>query len=366
MYELDVRLGKLPDLLTFADGTPVRTAADWPRRLAEIFAPAVELEYGGMPPAPEFLTVEHIHTPGAGRLNSYRIITGTRAKPFAFVLQLYLPKEMEANAEYPVVLTGDGCYRYCSDAVIDEINRRGMIAAKFNRTELAADIWQPDTVSGIYDTYPGMAFSAISAWAWGYHRVVDALLTLPFVDKKQIAITGHSRGGKAVLLAGACDERIAYVAPNGSGTHGCGCYRYEHHEDPAFADVYDDLACERLEFLVRAVPAWLGPRMKEYVGRENQLPHDMHFFKAACAPRCLIETEGLADIWANPRGSCVSTQAAKPVYDLLGCGENIVLHYRPGGHDHSLADFCVLLDCMDAKRSGSAMPVYENPFPGLA
>ena len=51
-------LGKLPDLMTFEDGTPVRTPTDWPRRRAELYKTAVELQYGTMPPKPEFLEVE--------------------------------------------------------------------------------------------------------------------------------------------------------------------------------------------------------------------------------------------------------------------------------------------------------------------
>ena len=38
-----------------------------------------------------------------------------------------------------------------------------------------------------------------------------ALITLKEVRSKAIAITGHSRGGKTVLLAGATDERIALL-----------------------------------------------------------------------------------------------------------------------------------------------------------
>ena len=51
-------LGRLPDLFTFEDGTPVSSPADWERRRGELYKTAVELQYGTLPPAPEFLEVE--------------------------------------------------------------------------------------------------------------------------------------------------------------------------------------------------------------------------------------------------------------------------------------------------------------------
>lgn len=57
--------------------------------------------------------------------------------------------------------------------------------------------------------YPEYDWATLSVWAWGYSRVVDYLVTLENVDKDKIVVTGHSRGGKTALLAGAMDLRIA-------------------------------------------------------------------------------------------------------------------------------------------------------------
>ncbi len=364
MYPYDKLLAPLPELLTFADGSPVRTAADWAARRAEIFDAAVQLEQGGMPPSPEFCRAELLHAASGSGPITYRIFTGTNACPVNFTMQVYLPAEADRTAVHPAVVCGDGCWDYFNTAVVASITARGMAAVRFNRTELAPDIGSTARDSGIYRTYPGSTFSAIAAWAWGYHRVIDVLLTLPFIDPKHIAVAGHSRGGKAVLLAGATDERIAYTAPNNSGAHGCGCYRYEQHECIETGDHFVTRS-EQLADLVRVFPDWLGPDLPAYAGREADLPHDMHFFKAFCAPRCLIMTEALGDIWANPRGSKVSTAAARPVYELLGCDQNLVQHYRAGVHAHGVADIAVLLDVMDAKRTGAPVPQYDDPFPEL-
>jgi hypothetical protein len=103
-------LGKLPDLFTFEDGTPVSTPADWPRRRSELYKTAVELQYGTMPPKPEFLEVETLFI--GARNHSYRIHTGTREKPVSFLMKLVLPA---SGRNFPVIVDGDMCFPYHMD-----------------------------------------------------------------------------------------------------------------------------------------------------------------------------------------------------------------------------------------------------------
>ncbi len=351
MYDNDVVRGILPNPLNLPDGKKITTREEWYLHRDEILLRCVELEFGGMPPEPEFLEVEHLHFSAPGKKNTYRIFTGRRECPVIFTLSVYRPTN--DGTKYPVLLTGDGCYNNCSDEVIAEALSRGFNVAIFNRTELAPDIYNTDRISGIYKTYPNTHFSAISAWAWGYMRAVDALLTMEFVNSDEIAISGHSRGGKTAMLAGVCDKRIKYINPNNSGTHGCACYRYEQHEK-------EGKRSEPLEYLYENVPYWLGPKMHEYIGKEEALPHDMHYFKALCAPRYFLETNGYSDIWSNPRGSYQSYTAAKKIWKFLGCEDNIATWYRKGGHKHGIADFTAFLDFIEAKRNGDPLPEEFN------
>lgn len=47
-------MGELPDPFVFNDGTRMTDPAEWPRRRAEIYRDAIDLQYG-CPPNPSFL-----------------------------------------------------------------------------------------------------------------------------------------------------------------------------------------------------------------------------------------------------------------------------------------------------------------------
>ena len=347
----DIRLGNLPNLFVFRDGTPVVTLDDWMRRREELLCDAIGLEFDGMPPKPESVRVEHLDGRTRGYTTHYRIHCGTKEHPFTFCMTAYVPNK---NGKMPVVITGDAMYTGCfNDEIVAEAQKRGYAVVKFTRTELAPDYDDTEWQYGIHALYPEHRFSTISAWAWGYHRVLDALEQTDFADMRYIAATGHSRGGKTVLLAGATDPRIRYVNPNGSGTHGCGAYRFLQREE---ADCYANKESEPLDVMFRVFSFWMGQGLRDYIGREGELPHDSHFIKALVFPQCLIETNGYGDIWANPRGSYLSNLAAREVWARYGEKRGCVSHYRMGGHGHTPVDFKALFDYMDADMAHTALP----------
>ena len=201
---------------------------------------------------------------------------------------------------------------------------RGYALADFNREEIVPDKKDAGPVL-LYAMYPKGDFGALAAWAWGYDRVIAYLVTLHSIDQAHIAVTGHSRGGKTVLLAGATDERIALTAPNNSGCGGAGCYRHQALFEPGFG---------------------------QFIGKIDRLPIDQHEVKALVAPRALLSTEGLGDQWANPEGAQVSYLAAAEVYTFLGAGDKIGIYF----------DWLKLLDFADKSFFGK--DVFKRPaFP---
>ncbi len=365
----DVLLQKLPDPFLESDGkSRVATAEAWRAQRERLLNLVVGMEYGGMPPRPEQVRVELLNEYRCGtaqkpQQNTVRVHCGTDEHPFSFILTLYIP---EGEGKMPVVLSGDGCWMTMSNEVIREITSRGMIAARFNRLELAQDRRDTRRDHGLYAVYPRQTtFSALAAWAWGYHRAMDALEQLAYCDASRVAITGHSRGGKTVLLAGATDERFYLINPNDSGAGGAGCFRYnmEWCDAPEGADRRN----ETLEDLMRAIPYWFAPVMHGYVGHEDQLPFDQHTLKSCIAPRFLLQTEARGDTWANPKGSYQTLLAAREVYKLLGAEDHIAAFYREGGHAQRYEEFVCLLDffeaCLKGERADKAY--YEHPYPEM-
>jgi hypothetical protein len=186
----------------------------------------------------------------------------------------------------------------------------------------------------------GFTGGAIAAWAWGFNRAVDALTQIGSIDATRIAIVGHSRGGKAALLAGASDERIALTSANNSGAGGAGCWRFCGPGAETLADITD------------AFPHWFSPSLKNYKGKEHELPIDQHFLKALIAPRYLLTTEAQDDLWSNPSGSWRTHQAACQVFEFLGVTTNIAMVTRPGKHPHDMLDWLALLNHMDVLFQG--------------
>lgn len=379
-YEL---LGKLPNPFIFNNGRMVKTVEDWQERRKEIYENVVDLQFGTMPPKPEFLEVEPLCF---GSVHMFRIKTGTRKKPITFNMSLF--KACKSSMA-PVVITGDLCFgRMYNKEMIECFTKNDINLVMFNRTELAPDIAGYNLEyhvqshdSGEYklgkdildvlekgncggqvkEAYPEYSFGAIGAWAWGYSRCVDALEIIGNVDMNLIAFTGHSRGAKTAALAGVIDERAKIVNPNATCSGGYSSYRI--NIDVKLDDERVE-SSERLSNIFRHFPAWMGQGMKEYIGNEEKLPFDSHYFKAMIAPRILYVSEAAHDVMANPVGSYQTTEAAMEVYKFLGCEENLIWSFRCGGHDQNIEDIEKLINVINHVRNGESLngDFFKLPF----
>lgn len=374
--------GKLPNPFLFDNGSEVKTSSDWEKRKKEIFKTAVELQYGGVVPDPEFLDVEILYI--GKELSTYKITTGKKDNPVSFNMLVF---KTDKSKVAPTVITGDLCFTYGFDKeYIKTFTDNGINLVLFNRTDLFPDIayynadWvnegtneQNDVLSAVEDynnsirrgplakIYPEHPFGAISAWAWGYSRCVDALEYLGFADMDCIVFTGHSRGGKTAILAGALDDRAVIVNPNGACAGGCSCYRLFIK---AIKEDGEEAKSELIAPIFKSFPLWMGQGLKEYIGREDELPFDSHFLKALIAPRVLLVTEAASDIMANPVGSWQTSEAAKEVYKFLGAEENLLWTFRRGGHFHHIDDITQLVNVIKHYKWGEKLNdnYFKTPF----
>jgi hypothetical protein len=158
-------------------------------------------------------------------------------------------------------------------------------------------------------------WGSLRAWAWGASRAIDYFETDKAVDAKHIAIEGHSRYGKAAIVAMAYEPRMwtAYVSSSGEG--GAKLHRRnwgEIIENVAGIDEYH----------------WMAGNFLKYAGplNWNDLPVDSHELVALCAPRPVFLSAGKGgydaepggDSWVDAKGTFLAGAGASKVYELLG------------------------------------------------
>jgi hypothetical protein len=179
---------------------------------------------------------------------------------------------------------------------------------------------QPDNGAGLAEGIIGLAnkgqprkpddWGALRAWAWGASRALDYFETDPAVDATQVGIEGHSRYGKAALVAMAYDQRFAIGYISSSGEAGAKLYRRNFGEqigNVAGTGEYH----------------WMAGNFIKYDGPLNvaDLPIDAHELIALCAPRPVFISAGsptAGDAWVDAKGMFLAAVAAGPVYTLLG------------------------------------------------
>jgi hypothetical protein len=207
-----------------------------------------------------------------------------------------------------------------------------------------------------FPAYPNYDWGLLRAWAWGASRVIDYLETDPSVDHSKFIVTGVSRTGKAALVAGAYDERIAVVAPVASSGGGTPAYRYS-------GSVPDRGGKEGLTEMVRKYPNWYSDHLHQFWGQPDKLPFDEHWFIALCAPRPLISLEGDHDQNVNQNGVYHSIIAAKPAYDFFHDSDRIGISFADRPHGMVQGDWDALLAFADKFLMGKPTTLTFDQYP---
>ena len=150
-------------------------------------------------------------------------------------------------------------------------------------------------------------WGSLRAWAWGASKALDYFESDPSVDAKQLGIEGHSRYGKATVVAMAYDNRFAIAFISSSGEGGVKLHRRnagEIVENVAGSGEYH----------------WMAGNFIKYAGPLiwNDLPVDSHELIALCAPRPVFISAGeKGDAWVDAKGMFMAAVNAEPVYQLL-------------------------------------------------
>lgn len=335
---------ELPDPLVMFNGKPVTTKEQWQNeRRPELKKLFQHYMYGTAPPAPKVnAKVERTDPKALGGKATLKEVTLTFQGVDGPKIHLLLVIPNKRTGPAPVFVGMSFCGNH---AVLDDpkihLNENWIYAnqpgVKNHRATEASrgkqkDVWNiEDAIERGYavalfysgDIDPDRAdvregvqkyfgkeydWSTIGAWAWGYSRVIDYLVTVGDIDASRIIAVGHSRLGKTTLLAAAFDERIAVAIPHQAGCGGTGPSR------PAIGNK----GAESVKRINTSFPHWFNARFKEFNDEPERLPFDQHCLIAMCAPRPVLLSNAVEDKWANPDGQFALLVAADPVYRLLG------------------------------------------------
>jgi len=350
---------KFPDLMTFADGTPVKTAEDWAKRREEIKGLYEYYMYGYLPDGSE-------ETLSWKTENGALVITVERGGNQAQLYVPYtLPKTEAPEGGWPYYV--EYSWWGASD-VVKYAASRGYAGFAYSPYAVAAD--DASFTGAFYTLYPyGEHYATqngtLVAWTWGVSKIIDALEQgageALGINPEYSIVGGVSRFGKSVAVAGAMEERIKFVVPSCSGAGGLGMMRYSSagktydltslgYKNASGTGLWTNGTCESWGNM-RAVGAyhWYCGNFRLFVN-EKQVPFDQHMLAALTAApdrHMIIITGVLSEEWNNVEGQTIAFVGSQPAWDVLGAGEqnNMIVHLS--GHAILTSDMELILDYCD-------------------
>lgn len=288
------------------------------------------------------------------RYEEYKLTFSNLSESYYINLALFIPDSIEASGKKnSVVLTLNKCgnqsvwkenyvtwredikyhpkcykkkvYRrnsYGKSYHFKELINKGFIVATISESDIRTDNGKlyKSGFHRVITTGPDrkQSWGALTSWAWGLQRAVDALIEHPLINKDKIVLFGHSRRGKAALLASAFDERISMVIPHQSGTGGVAPFRGSFGRESARGMVGYGFLRYNWIGEPHHLAHFFAPGFQQIARFNNQFEIDTHQVLALIAPRKIFDIQGSRDFWAGPRDSFKNLKRVQPIYDLYG------------------------------------------------
>jgi hypothetical protein len=323
----------MPDLMTFKDGTKVKTADQWEKRRAEIVEEFEREVYGRVPKKVPKVNWEVTKT-DEGESGGIATVTKTLVgnvdnsdfPKIKVAIQASFTVPRYAAGRVPIILQfagGFGRGRGGASSWTQQALDKAWAYGTINPNSIQGDNSRlREGIIGLTNKGEPRGpedWGALRAWAWGVSRLLDYFEEHPEagVDAKKVCITGVSRYGKAALVTTALDERVAagFVASSGAG--GAKLFRRD------FGELLENLAG-------RGEYHWMAGNFLKYGADEGKsgkqtaadLPADQHMLIALCAPRACFISYGVPEKgdpnWVDAHGSFMAAVLAGPAYRLLG------------------------------------------------
>lgn len=381
-----------PALLGAFGGDPaVKTIDDWNARRVALLQAFERDVYGPVPvelKAREVSrrVVDPAYAGGRGVLEEIDVRVGEGENAPGFRIALAVPAGAARGAPAPVILSENFCGNpgnlgsellsapraagacdgsgfmgrvirlifgaYIIEGPMAEILDRGYAYAAVFPSEIVADGGGAEQAKRDLEAFSALLpenrrpSGAIAVWAAGFSWMNDVLDADARLDASRTAAYGHSRHGKAALLAGAADTRIEAVLAHQSGKGGATLTR-------AYAG-------ESVKQITGSYPHWFAPAYAAWADNETGAPVDQHQLIALAAPRHVLLGNGWKDVWSDPNGSFRAALGADAAWRLHGApgltqatmrdaanGGRLEFYMRVGGHGVRKADWAYFLDYLD-------------------
>lgn len=319
------------DLLEAADGTEITTPGQWwGKRRPELLLACQRDVWGVIPAGAAALKVSwsdstchksdgfgnyvERHLEGVVDKSGYPPLKHTP------VIKAVLRLPEGAKGKIPVIIRLEW-----PDAKPEAVSINECLSRGWGLLTMDCSALQPDSGQYLTDYLIGLVnkgnwrkpqdWGTLAAWSWGVSRLLDFFEKDTVVDARRIGIAGHSRYGKAALVAMAYEPRLAVGYVSCSGALGAAPIRRNCGED------IESLIWEKLyHWTAGNFMKWMGALHEgAYMPRKCELlTVDAHALLSLCAPRPVLITGGTEDSWTDAYGMYLTCRDASPVYKLLG------------------------------------------------
>jgi dienelactone hydrolase len=315
------KTGAYTSPLKFADGTEVKTPADWQRRRAQILAEWEGL-LGKWPPLITEPAVEILESKRRESFMQHRVrfLWTPNEKTTGYLL---IP---DGKGPHPAVVTvfyepetAIGLGSPNRDFAL-QLARRGFVTLSIGTTEASAAstyaLYYPSLEDAKVEPLSMLGCAAANAWY--------VLASRPEVDAKRIGIVGHSFGGKWAMFASCLFDKFACTAWSDPGIVFDETRGSVNYWEPWY------LGYHRKPWRNRGIPSKDNPARGLYP-KLTAAGHDLHELHSLMAPRPFLVSGGSEDAprrW-EPLNHSIE------INRILGYKNRVAMTNRP---DHSPND----------------------------
>jgi len=305
-----------------ADGRVASDRHDWACRRQSIRQQAFHYLYGEKPSKPDVsgtMTRDAIHVSAA--------VDGKTIRFSAAV------KPPEGDGPFPVFIGMGSGFAELPEPFQELLLSKGIAVVIYDLYEIGAERQGPG--HGLfYDLY-GADHPAglLTAWAWGVSRLIDVMeIDGAVLDPLAVGVSGCSRFGKAALIAGAFDDRMALTVPNEPGMGGLASLKMAPVIEPEGEPVRN---------IVQYEPWFSTQNFEPFIDATEKLPLDTHEVAGLIAPRGLVVLDNPYIEHLVPKSGYGAAMATREIYKTLGAEDafSYLGNVEDGNHCHWKPEF---------------------------